>query len=32
MFTKCEFFGAVAISLIGGMAIGYGKTEKHHIW
>lgn len=28
MFTKCEFFGAVAISLIGGMAIGYSKARE----
>lgn len=28
MFTKYEFFGAVAISLIGGIAIGYSKARE----
>ena len=28
MFTKGEFFGAVAISLIGGIAIGYSKARE----
>ncbi len=28
MFTKGEFFGAVALSLIGGIAIGYSKARE----
>lgn len=28
MFTKGEFFGAIAISLIGGIAIGYSKARE----
>lgn len=28
MFTKGEFFGAVAISLIEGIAIGYSKARE----
>ena len=28
MFTKGEFFGDVAISLMGGIAIGYSKARE----
>lgn len=28
MFTKKEFFGAIVISLIGGIAIGYSKARE----
>ena len=27
-FNKIEFFGAIGISLIGGMAIGYSKARE----
>ena len=28
MFTKLEMLGAITISLIGGMAIGYSKARE----
>lgn len=28
MFSKLEMFGAIAVSLIGGMAIGYSKARE----
>ena len=31
MFNKFEFFGAIAVSLIGGMAIGYSKAREKFI-
>lgn len=29
MFTKKEFFGAIVISLIGGISIGYSKAREN---